>query len=101
MTNRDLIKIASIAGFTVHQSKLSVYLNHGGNHSNSLTDESLLLICGLLGIELELKASSVNLTVENIQKHYDLYFPKMRFPKYKNVSENLIKYYREKNMLLG
>jgi len=99
MTNKDLVDIAAEIGVTIHSSKLSIYLKHGGNKKNALTDESILLVLGILGIEVQTKVESIGLTESEIKRHFEYFFPKSKFPQYKNVPERLVHLYRSRGAL--
>jgi hypothetical protein len=100
LSNNDLIEIAKFAGITIYPAKLSIYLKHGGNAKNSLTDESILLIMGILGINIKTVVNSVSLTKENIESFFNEFFPEHAFPKYKRVPDRLITYYRSRGVMV-
>jgi hypothetical protein len=99
ISNKDLIDIGEKCGITIHSSKLSIYLKHGGNKKNALTDESILLVLGILGIEITTRVNSKGLRKDNINEHFEYFFPKSKFPQYKNAPERLIEFYRSKGAL--
>lgn len=94
LTQKDLIDIAAKCGVQIYAPKLSTYLKHGGNAENSLTDESILLICGILGIDIQTKIETHGLQADKIREFFKKFFPASKFPKYKNTPERLIKHYR-------
>jgi len=103
-SNIDLHRALVAVGYHVAEAAISIYLRHGGNHNNSLTDESLLVVLGVLGVKLDLKVSNVGINEVEIKEHFDLYFPLLVFdefsrPEEHGIAKRITKYYKSKKMI--
>lgn len=99
-SNKHLIELCQMIGYELSKSALSRYLNNGGNHDGSLNDESIIVLCGVLGINLKLVVSSKNLSAAALQKHFDYYLPEEHYPKLKNAAYKIHEYYKKNNVIV-
>lgn len=97
--NKDLIEVCAKADFRLVPSMLSTYLKHGGNAASSLTDESIIFICIVLGIDLSVNAYLIDIDENFIREKFDYFFPKSNYPELAKSADRLTKYYKNSNMI--
>ena len=99
-SNKHLAELCEMIGYKISKPALSRYLNYGGNKDFSLNDESIIVICGVLGINLRLITSSKNLSAAGLQKFFDYYLPPDKYPTLKNAAGKLYQFYRKNNVIV-
>lgn len=99
-TNKHLLEACQYLGVNINAPRLSVYLKHGGNKDFSLTDEAILMICGILGINLKIITTMRNYEEKSIHTYFNNFFPKSKYKMYENLPYKLVEFYKSKGVIL-
>lgn len=91
LTQNELYFICSQAGMKIRKGSLSEYIKRGGNGTNAPTDQQLIFLCGMLGIELNFNVVRKKLTKHFVRKHYDTWFPEKLFPEFAKTPKAVIR----------